>query len=1216
MLQLQRASAGSGKTYTLAKQFIWFLIAIKEKERGGKWRLRNSREIADGLRRILAITFTNKATNEMKQRIVEKLADLARADAEYPLSEEQRKKIDYLNDFAERLGIDYREIGRSAGVALSVLLNEYSDFKVSTIDSFFQTVLRTFAYESNLNDTYQVEIDNDYVAAAAVNATLAEIDTSDLPSTPRFWINCLMDGELSKGTKNWNVFQKSPTDTSIYTRLLSSVKRLENEDFKKVREKLDEYFDNPDISDPLRLAYTKAVEAVYAPVEKSLADAKKAGAKLKRLFAKHGLDPAETGLRFMAGHLEKLPAITPDTSSSKLFSPINMDGKTSVFKTVGKSKQPVASTPDDALMLQTASLMYESYSRFLELISSSDWLHWKVYAPQIPYLGLIGVSRAMMKEYLDANNTIQLGETNSMLRRIIGEDDAPFIYERLGAHLNHFLIDEFQDTSRLQWENLLPLLHESDGRGEDNLIIGDAKQSIYRFRNADPSLITDAVPREFPERKDAGMSREENTNWRSRRTIVEFNNIFFHMLMQRVAELSEEVREGSSIPPTVDFRNLYSNVAQYPAKRERAGYIEVNFLEAPETRTDEQGRIRRLSSEEKTSVMRDEALSRIGPLIRSLIDRGYRQSDIAILVRVNSLAKAVIEALVDYNNTIANPADRIEFISEESLLVSSSDAVGIIIGILSKMAEGNVAPVVAKDKEGEAVKSRWSEIQCDFIFYAMRHPGMSAAEQVRGFLNEDTHTDAVNAMLRSMQTVALPALVEAITENFVPEDLRRSQAVFIAALQDMVLEYTESHPADLSSFIDWWRTKGVARSISSPEGTDAVQIMTIHKSKGLEFKCVIIPFDDTSIIPQKKSEWKWVRPAEKFISLGFPPFIPVATEPALRDTEHRDIYFRFFDLSSMDMLNAYYVAFTRAVDELYIFTRQPAAGDKNGKKRKKASTLGSCLNEFFTHDEDSLFAREILEDSGLSEELRSLMLPEDLIEWNEDASRLTIGSHLPSRSIRPEETSQVSEPLTSWDSPSGAADRQDPESTATTGIIDIYHVDSSPSVLQYIESPDGEGETATQMPEAEDTDPRSEGNLLHSILSMVKVPADLHRAILRHKMRGLISSSQAEEWEEFLAEAISRKEVRGWFAPGWRVLNERDMLYPGKKNRRPDRVLISPDRKSGVVIDYKFGDIPTGNSHKKQLKEYLEGFREILHIHNVVGYIWYLRKHHIETVLP
>ncbi len=1221
MLQLQRASAGSGKTFTLAKKYIWFLIAIKKDDKkGGKWRLRTNAEVADGLQRILAITFTNKATNEMKQRIVEKLADLARADSPRPLSAEERRRITYLDDFADELGVAPEKIGRVAKTALSVLLNDYSDFKVSTIDSFFQTVLRTFAYESNLNDSYQVEIDNDYVAAAAVNATLNEIDANDSDSIPAFWLHRLMAEETEKGTKNWNVFQKSTSDSSIYTRLLDSVKRLESEDFKKVREKLDEYFEKSDLPDPLRIAYNNAVEEVRKPVERALAKAKKAAVKLRKLFLKNGLDPAETGLRFMAGHLQKLPLFTLETSSSKFFAAINMEGKTSVFKTAGKAKNPVASCPDDAEMLATAIEMYDSYKEFISLINSSDWLHWKIYAPQLPYLGLIGVTRRMMKEYLDANNTIQLGETNSMLRRIIGNDDAPFIYERLGARLNHFLIDEFQDTSRLQWENLLPLLSESNGRGEDNLIIGDAKQSIYRFRNADPSLITEAVPKAFPLRKDAGMSRAENTNWRSDRTIVEFNNYYFHALMSRVAELSEELHsEEEDVKKTVDFRNLYANVSQYPSHREHEGYIEVNFLEAPDSTLDSRGRQRKLTSEEKTEFMRSEALSRLGPLISSLLDRGYRQSDIAILVRINSLAKEVIDTLVKYNNT-PGITRRIEFISEESLLVSSSEAVGIIIGVLEKMAEGSAGtgpekPEAEKDDAGKGKtektpKTRWEEIRCNFSFYAMRHPSLSTAEQVKGFLSEEKPEDAVSEMLRTMQTVALPALVEAITENFVPEDMRRSQAVFIAALQDIVLEFTESHASDISSFIDWWRSKGITRSISSPEGTDAVQVMTIHKSKGLEFKCVILPFDDTSIVPVKKSEWKWVRPAERFRKLGFPPFVPVATVPALLDTVHKDVYYKFFDLSSMDMLNAYYVAFTRAVSELYVFTRRPSE-----KKRDKAYTLGSTLWEFFSDNPDSIFSDKIgeIRESVANEEARDYMLASGSARWNEELTTLTIGTPRERISAKAAEGKPSKEKASSAKSAEGDPDDADSESPSSR-IIEVYHVDSSPSVLQYVEADDDD--TATQLPDADDPDPRSEGNLLHSILSMVKTPADLHRAILQHKMRGLITRVQAEEWESFLREAMSEPLPEKWFAAGWRVLNERDIIFPGLKNRRPDRIMIAPGGKSAVIVDYKFGEIPAGKSHIRQVQSYMAGLTEVTRIRNVKGYVWYVAKGRIIEVAP
>ncbi len=1205
MLQLQRASAGSGKTFTLAKNFIWFLIAVKAS--GNRWRLRTSREIADGLPRILAITFTNKATNEMKQRIVQKLSDLTKAFTEYPLPKTQIDSITYLNDFSRMLQVEYQEVGRAAKDALSVLLNNYSDFKVSTIDSFFQTVLRTFAYESNLNDTYQVEIDNDYIAAAAVNATLNEIDTSGGRTSPGFWLGILMEEESGKGSKNWNVFQKSLSDASIYTKLLSSVKRLESEDFKTpdnpdkektVREELDEYFNDSESTDPLKDAYQKAVGTIVKPANEKLARAKQCARKLKKLFEKNNIDPAEEALRFMAGHLQKLQVMKADDSTSKFFSPIKMEGKTSVFKTTGKAKKPVRTTPDDKEMLDLAIEMYDNYSSFLEIINSSDWLHWKVYAPQIPYLGLIGVTRAKMQEYLDDNNTIQLGETNSMLHRIIGDDDTPFIYERLGTRLNHFLIDEFQDTSRLQWDNLLPLLKESESRNEDNLIIGDAKQSIYRFRNADPTLITTAVPKAFPLRRDSGMAREENTNWRSDRTIVEFNNYFFFALMRRVAEQVDSVRDeikasptssGSKAGDSVNFHDLYANVVQYPSHQTRSGYVEVNFLEAPESIPDLRGRLRKLSSEEKNEFIRKEALSRIGPLISSLLERGYRQSDIALLVRVNSLAKEVIDTLVAYNTTLPSDARHLEFISEESLLVSSSDAVKIIISVIEKMIDGTSSSSSDSSDDDKSEKKKWADIRCNFSFYALRHPELATADQVKGFLEEDSPTDAVNAMLGTMQTVALPALIEAITENFVPEDMRRSQAVFIAALQDMVLEYCDSHPADISSFIDWWKTKGVSRSISSPEGTDAIQIMTIHKSKGLEFKCVIIPFDDASVVPLKKNDWKWVTPQENFLRLGFPPYIPIPTEPALKNTVHADIYRRFFELSSMDMLNAYYVAFTRAVSELYVFTRKPAASSAG-----RGLTLGSCLNNFFTDDPDSIFGdkiSEIVSEAGDIPE-KDYMLPPGSAEWNDDHTRLTIGT--PPAVKIPENAS--AQPATA------------------TRIISEYHVDSSPSVLQYVETDDTSA--TTLLPDAEDTDPRSEGNLLHSIMSAVKVPSDLHRALVQHKMRGLITSLQAKEWETLLAEAMTEPVARDWFDSSWRVINERDIIFPGMKNRRPDRMLIAPDKSCGVIVDYKFGDIPSGKAHIKQVEQYLDAFREVTHIHNVKGYVWYVRRGKIVEVLP
>lgn len=1164
MLQLQRASAGSGKTYTLAKKFIWFLITVKEN--GQPRRLRTSKEIADGLGRILAITFTNKATNEMKQRIVDKLAELSRA-ADNELSEKEISSIAYLNDFASALKVTPQAIGKTCLEALSVLLNDYSDFKVSTIDSFFQSILRTFAYESNLNDSYQVEIDTDYLATAAVDATLDTVDkaTGDV-SSASLWLQMLMDDAASTGSQ-WNVFQKSETTRSIYNRIRNSIFRLESEEFKEIRKELDEYFENDNDVDPLALSFVSLKSRLEGPLKEAIENTKRYCRQLVKLIDADGLDAKEDCQRWFDSHLRKIPQLLyNDTSSKPPFKPLTISDKKSLLK-------KGVSSPHEAEINHIASLMYEAYSHWLELKETPEWKHWSVYAPLIPYLGLLGEARKKMKEFLDSNNMIQLGETNAMLKRIIGDDDTPFIYERLGTTVNHYLIDEFQDTSRMQWDNLMPLLLESESRGEDNLIIGDAKQSIYRFRNADPSLITTTVPETFPTHLAAGMSKEDNTNWRSDRRIVEFNNFFFHYLVKEIEKLGKG---------TLDFSDLYGNVAQYPSHRQPSGYIEIRFLDSGTT-----------TEEGDSDNSEGTPLEEIGPLISSLLDRGYECRDIALLVDTNQLGKDVIATIVAYNATLPEGKRKIDFISEESLLVSSAEAVGIIIGVLEKMISG--IKKTDNDQDEEQQKHHdWSDIRSNFSFFSLRHPEMSVAQQITEFLNEDSPVEAINSMLSSMQTVALPALVEAITENFVPVNLRRSQAVFIAALQDMVLEYCDRYAADVASFLNWWNAKGKDRSISSPEGVDAVQIMTVHKAKGLEFKCVIMPYATASLTPRRKSEWRWVRPASCFSDAGLPPFLPVETTPDLEQTEHAEVYQRYFDLYMMDRLNSTYVAFTRAVSELYIITKAP----------KRADTSIGYYLKTICGDADQL----ILEQNELS--ISELMIPSGISKWNEDESVLSFGE----------------KPLISKKRECDA----DPEDSDHELIIEEYGVDSSATVLHYVESdvdsspllPEMEDlnneddPTSTVIPEAADNDPRSEGNLLHSIMGMVKTSDDISPAILSMKTRGLITGIQAEEWEAMLKEAVQTPEIKNWFIPGsgWRILNERSILVPRSADRRPDRIMISPDRKKAVIIDYKFGHERYDKLYQKQVKDYIATLHESTGIRNIKGYIWYVRANKIIEV--
>lgn len=1126
MLQIQRASAGSGKTYTLAKKFIWFLIAIKNPER--PWRLRSHREIADGLARILAITFTNKATNEMKLRIVDNLAAMAVAADKNAVTPLLLKQTPYLKEFADELSVSPSKVGEAAAYALSVLLNEYSDFRISTIDSFFQSVLRTFAYESNLNDSYQVEIDTDYLIMASIEATLNELNrpgTDD--TTAGKWIRILTREAAENGGK-WNVFQKNANNNSVYSSLRKSLKMMESEEFKEIRTSLDNYFLNNSETLPLEDVYTALKKQVETPVIEALETARRLGNQLQTRLKKAGIDPGADCLRNFSGHLSKLKILTPEVSPSdkNIFAPLKLAGKSLLKKGV--------SHPEAQVFTDLALQMYEAYTQWLDLRGRQEWLYWQVYAPLLPYLGLLGEARLKMTEFLENNNLIQLGETNSMLQDIIGEDDAPFIYERLGSVINHFLIDEFQDTSRMQWDNLHPLLKESDSRGEDNLIIGDAKQSIYRFRNADPSLITTVVPSLFPSHKSAGMTRAENTNWRSRRRIVEFNNLFFSHLAQYV----DSWKLGE-----LDFKDLYANVAQYSNHRDESGYVEVRIMSAE------------LSDEEKAAgktvanVIEENILKEIGPLITSLRRRGVAQKDIAILTDTNEEGKKIIAALVEYNETLPAGTPSIDFISEEALLVSQSEAVGILVAILRYLATG---------------------ADMDLSFFSLRHPEQSAAGHITNYMTAESPRKEVDEIINDMQARTLTGIVEAMTEKFVPEAMRREQAVYLAAFQDMVIDYTDRYPADAASFLDWWDSKGQFRSISSPEGTDAVSIMTIHKSKGLEFGCVILPFADSSLEPSpSQSEWRWVKPSSIFSEAGLPPFVPVKTERKLLETEHAPVYVAYHDLFMMDKLNSAYVAFTRAVDELYIFTRET--------KNKKS--LGPMLRQILTPTEDG----DLNLDFSIGEE-ESLLLPSECVEWDEEKTIVKIG----------EKPTYCPTDTESGKKRGGKVEER---------TLGAYNVDSTPAILHIVETDD----TSQTVPDPDD-DPRSEGNLLHAIMERVKKADDLHSAVLTLRMRGMVSLEQAQEWEPMLEEAMKGEEVAGWFDGSWRVANEREIILPRMKNRRPDRLMFNADRSRAIVVDYKFGVIPEGDEHIEQVREYVELIRLAVRPRYIEGYIWYVRE--------
>lgn len=1202
MLYLQRASAGSGKTYTLAYTFIRdFITAF---DNGRRVLLRSERRLADSLTHILAITFTNKATNEMKTRIVEKLAALA--DTSLPAD-----KVEYLKDLTEELKVSREQIADTCSKALGVMLNNYSDLHVSTIDSFFQSVLRTFAYETDLNETYQVELDSDYIDRAAIDAVLEQVNSSQ-GSDPEaeFWISVLMSRGSDRGTQ-WNVFQRSDARRSLYSSIRNMMKELDNEDFRRIKEDLDDYFIlNPD----LRSVYMH-LEKNYEDINNKLRDIRTQVAEEATGLLQNLSDQDNDKLKKrLLNSIRKLSEVK-ETDSLEAISLSDYDPNRGQPRVMKKTACKPADMPRDNEIGDMVQGLYETIEAYNTLLTSQFRNFWDIYRVNFPYLGLLQRVGLKKREFLEANNLMQLGDTTTILSRIIGDDDTPFIYERLGTRLEHYLIDEFQDTSLMQWQLLSPLVHESHDKGFDNLIIGDAKQSIYRFRNADYSLITDKVPSEFdPESvRPRGTAPSENTNWRSDYNIVMWNNVVFKALVKKMQERIKG--------PDVNLDDIYSNIVQpIPTKKAAnpEGYIELrvfntinsnNNLSEDNTASDDE-------SDTPQTV-----LSHIPSLIRSLIARGYRQRDIAVLVRNNKTGQTVIEELIT-DNTTHSELPSIEFISEQSLLVSNSKAVRVVISTLESIARGNsatesddtktvltdteqninVTDLHTEDNDKAGCEVSWQEIKNDFAFFALQHPELTPAERLQAFCNKGRTGRSTDEIIAKMQAVALPALIEALIENFVDISLRNSHTPFLAALQDMVMDYCRNFPSDITSFLKWWKKEGCLKSISSPKDVDAVQIMTLHKAKGLEFRCVIMPEPEIALTMRPNSGIVWL-PSVSIDSEGvkLPPYLPLTVNKSLEQIDTSGLYQKLSDLTVLDAINMGYVAFTRAVSELYILTSNDySIKDGIAKKttsRKNTSSLAKYLIEVCEDFNTSV--TELANEIGLE-----VNLSFDIAETGEAAPGATDtkGNVLPAVKIY-----RFGKPCVPLKKGTRKEKEKIKNEDNATRTIDTYRINSKTVVLQYRE-PEVSVVTDTNDPE-EDPNPRSLGNLMHAVMAEIIHADDLNMALRRFKVKGLIDNRTITQAREILSTAIGRAPVE-WFDGSMRIMNERSLLTGDRPEHRPDRIMVTPDRRC-IVVDYKFG-LPGGaseatlKSYRNQVTRYARLLASTGRYTDVEAWLWHV----------
>lgn len=867
-LTIYKASAGSGKTYRLAYEFIKHILGRRDNATG-RYSLDTSQSVgANRHRSILAITFTNKATEEMKRRIIRELAVLAGA----PLV--RHRKSDYRERLTAEFGCTSEQLSRCADTALTNLLFDFNFFNVSTIDAFFQTVLRVFAREAELNGNYEVEIADRYAIESGINELFnGVVRNADLPQSADgasdtrrliLWLNTYMMSQINNG-KSFSIFNRN---SQLRSNLTSFFTALTGEDFKYHEQELMDYIDHPEQLLRFEQELTQRRSALAADIRSMAAQAlgimeQTAGFTSRSLVA--GVLP--TLKQFAAGSLKIPASVTHD----------NTGEDPSCRFTAKPLREGLVTSQLDNLIKLT-------------LIRSFEYTELDIMARQIYNFGLFGRVMREINRYRLDNNLILLSDTNSLLREIIGEDSTPFVYERVGLRLRHFLIDEFQDTSGLQWDNLRPLIANSIAEANDNLIIGDEKQCIYRFRNSDPTLLHSRVSHEFSGRvRIEGDTSASNTNYRSSATVVEFNNMFFSALSLRFG-----------------LTDLYANVRQEANKTSLPGYVAVrNIPGSPADGTFRTNAVRLMVTE-----------------IARQLESGYRQSDIAILVRSNAEADFVIGQALETARNMPQLSQQLQFLSDDALTIGSNTSVQQIVNRLHSLNKPAGSSLPARYTSTDQFTAIIRETDRLHGLGMTRSEAMNRAIEAfhLGTLAATHPLDAQdNNMFHSLYNVVEKFISE------LPDNVRRRDTVYLSAFQDEVLDFMARGQADLYSFLQWWESRKNKAAIASAPGLDAIRIMTIHKSKGLEFPCVHIPLLSGSLRTDRDTiRWYSTSRLAGFTPGTIPPMIPLASSSALNVTSFADAYNRVLDNNLIDELNVMYVAFTRAVNELIVSYSAPA----------------------------------------------------------------------------------------------------------------------------------------------------------------------------------------------------------------------------------------------------------------------------------------------------
>jgi len=820
---IYNASAGSGKTFTLVKLYLKEVLTAPRE---------------DSYKNLLAITFTNKAVAEMKERIIETLVEFSNAFRSEEVPE-------MLSQIASETGLDVPELQKKSKRIISHLLHHYAQFSVETIDHFNHRIIRTFARDLKLPAHFEVSLDTPQLIQEAVDQLIAKA------------------GEDKAITKVLVQFalQKTDEDKSwdIANDIANTASLLLNENDATHLKK----YETATLDD-----FQKFKESIQKKKEVLLSSISTIATETLELIAQAGLEKTD----FTGGNRAYFPSYLEKLAKSNLSVSFGAAWQESMGE---KPMYPKSKTTDaiagtiDALVPQFIAVFQQTKQRIAEI-----WLYENILKNLIP-LSVINLVQHEFETLKEQYNVLPISEFNALIHEEIKDQPAPFIYERLGDRYRHFFIDEFQDTSSLQWQNLIPLIDNAlSQQFEDNsqgslLLVGDAKQAIYRWRGGLPEQFMNLYGSENPFAVFQKNVENLDTNYRSCEEVIDFNNKFFSFIAQYFGD-------------TV-HKNLYEIGNKQKQNTKPNGYVQVEFIEAE-------------NKEEAHQVYGQ----RVFETISSLKKTGYPLEDICILTRTKSNGIALSTYLMGLG---------VNVVSSETLLLQFSALVQCITNALTF----TVFPA------NEIAKVSFLEFIHDtFEINQPKHDFLSELLPLKEqFFSAKLNTYGI---LFSLAEIGSKSLYQACEYIINALKLYKQADAYLFTFLDFVLDFESNPQAGKINFLEHWEQKKGTASIPAGNTQNAVTVMTIHKAKGLEFPIVLFPYADTEIYGEINPKSWFPIANEQFEEA----LINYKSEVESYGEVGQQMYQKRRNTLELDNFNLLYVTLTRAIEQLYIFGQKPS----------------------------------------------------------------------------------------------------------------------------------------------------------------------------------------------------------------------------------------------------------------------------------------------------